>query len=89
MCRHPSNALQVRADLRTIRSSQFASGYSLRFPRIERIRYGMVAIEWRVMVGWLCSCARSAVAAAMSHSGCQPWRRSTAHRQPRRLAAPR
>ncbi|PRW39278.1 dynamin-related GTPase isoform A [Chlorella sorokiniana] len=33
-----SIVLQVRADLRTIRSSQFASGYSLRFPRIERIR---------------------------------------------------
>lgn len=34
----PFNPPQVRADLRTIRSSQFASGYSLRFPRIERIR---------------------------------------------------
>lgn len=33
------NGLQVQADVRTIISRDFATRHSLRFPRVERIRY--------------------------------------------------
>ena len=36
----PLPPAQVTADLRCIRSSVFATGYSLRFPRIDVIRCG-------------------------------------------------
>lgn len=34
-----SGILQVQADVRTILSRDFATRHSLRFPRVERIRY--------------------------------------------------
>lgn len=34
-----SLCFQVKADLRTIRSITFATGYSLRFPRIQFVRW--------------------------------------------------
>ena len=32
-------ALQVKGDVRLIRSKQFATAYSLRFPRVTRVRF--------------------------------------------------
>ena len=37
---------QVKADARCIRSEQFACSYSLRFPRVERVRLDLGVGEW-------------------------------------------
>lgn len=39
----PHPTIQVKADLRTIRSKEFATGYSLRFPHVQEIRRAAAA----------------------------------------------
>jgi hypothetical protein len=83
-----SCGLQVQADVRTIRSRNFASRHSLRFPRVQRIRWDKAPTQiqtdaelWHIIesnkgaiVGAHCSKTSGPTCCCLSASACwQQW----------------